>query len=77
MRHVCVVGVSVHGAGYYPNQKPCAFRYQNKTLSPVQTGTKHALYNVWGADPNNVFVVGGSGTLAKYDGMSWCTRCWR
>jgi len=39
--------------------------------APLTRGTMHPLNDVWGNTPNNVYVVGQSGTVLHYDGSSW------
>src|SRR3569832_2924384 len=38
------------------------------------TGTSQDLWGVWGIHSNDVWVVGDSGTILKWDGSSWTTQ---
>jgi parallel beta-helix repeat protein len=37
----------------------------------MTSGTTNTLYGVWGSSSTNVFAVGASGTILKYDGTNW------
>ena len=41
------------------------------TLSPMNSGATGDLYGVWGANGDDVFAVGRSGTIVHYDGFTW------
>lgn len=52
-------------------------RWDGSSFTPMASGTTEDLWGVWGAAPNDVWAVGGSGfpgataTLIHYDGTSW------
>jgi hypothetical protein len=37
----------------------------------MTSGTTQSLYDAWGTGPTDVFVVGGSGKILRYNGSSW------
>ena len=37
----------------------------------VDSPTTALLYGVWGSGPDDVFAVGGGGTVLHYDGQRW------
>jgi len=37
----------------------------------MESGTTETLIDVWGASPTDVFAVGRSGTILRYDGNTW------
>ncbi len=39
----------------------------------MTSGTTNNLYGVWGSASDNVFAVGGGGTILKYNGSTWST----
>jgi Tol biopolymer transport system component len=39
--------------------------------SPMSSGTTEPIAGVWGTSASNVFAVGNSGTLLRYNGSSW------
>lgn len=52
-------------------------RYDGKAFAQVPSGTTENLWGVWGASPDDLWAVGGSGqkdgvaTLVHYDGAVW------
>ncbi|MBK8039613.1 MAG: choice-of-anchor D domain-containing protein [Verrucomicrobiaceae bacterium] len=44
---------------------------QNLTWTNQFTGNSHDLREVWGTDASNVWAVGTSGTILRYNGTSW------
>jgi len=44
------------------------------TWSSHTSGTTKNLYGVWGTASNNVYAVGASGTILKYNGTSWSSQ---
>jgi len=49
-------------------------RYRNGTFSIMTTPIKEYLYDIWGSDNNNVFAVGGKGTILYYNGDTWVVQ---
>ncbi len=41
------------------------------SLAGAMSGKYPTLWSIWGADTDNVFAVGNSGTVLHYDGLSW------
>lgn len=37
----------------------------------MSSGTTRDLYGVWGTGPSNVYAVGASGTIRRYNGTTW------
>ncbi|GAB4202514.1 MAG: hypothetical protein OHK0013_15880 [Sandaracinaceae bacterium] len=52
-------------------------RWDGVALVPMESGTEEDLWGVWGATPDNVWAVGGTGfspsepTLLHFDGTAW------
>lgn len=44
---------------------------KQRQLTSVQSPTTEDLFGVWASDINNVFAVGGQGTILRYDGAAW------
>jgi uncharacterized protein YjdB len=42
--------------------------------SAMTSGTTSSLFGVWGSAANNVFAVGSSGTIRRYNGSTWETH---
>ena len=41
---------------------------------PQPSGTTNNLNGIWGTDANNIWVVGDSGTLLKWNGAAWTAQ---
>ncbi|GAB4371778.1 MAG: hypothetical protein Kow0042_14720 [Calditrichia bacterium] len=46
------------------------YSYSNVEINPSAWGNV-AVNKAWGNSPNNVYIVGNNGTIARYDGRSW------
>lgn len=46
-------------------------RYDGSAWNKVEIGTSKPLSGIWGYDASNVFAVGESGTVVRYDGTAW------
>jgi hypothetical protein len=51
-----------------------AARVDDNLWQSHDSGTNVALYDIWGAGPQDVFAVGANGTIVNYDGLSWSVQ---
>lgn len=48
-----------------------AEHFVNGKWVQTETGTKSTLWSLWSDGPNDVWVVGGAGTVLRWDGSEW------
>ena len=50
------------------------FRYQSgawSQIAPTATLTTYSLNGIWGSSENNIYAMGGNGSIFHYDGSTW------
>ena len=60
------VWVSTNNTGWIVGASGAMMRYNGTAWSPAVSGTKNALYTVWGASPTDVWAAGSNQTLLRY-----------